>query len=289
MRVENARVRDGNNITGRQFLNNIMDKMDALSKHPDIRALLEEILSRQRGILGKKLTGLYVYGSLVAGDFDYEISDIDLLAATEDLIDEREFAALERFHLELMKQKPFWDNRIEIQYAPLEYLRTFKTQASRIANISPGEPFHFIEAGRDWLLNWYFVREHGATLFGAPPATIIPAISKEEFIEDVRKQAEERAENVERAKHSRPFQAYLIMTVCRALYAVENGEQVSKRRAADWAQKQFPEYSVLIENAFDWRAKHRDKTVNHEATYPEAREFILYAAERISGIEREKG
>jgi predicted nucleotidyltransferase len=250
-------------------------EIPAFSKHPDIPLLLEELLSKQRGILGEKLVGLYVYGSLVAGDFDYEISDIDLLAATKTLVDANEFAALEKMHPELMKAKPQWDNRIEIQYAPLDYLKTFKTQKAQIANISPGEPFHFIEAGRDWLLNWYFVRESGVTLFGASPETIIAPVSKEEFIANVREQAEERAENVDKARHSRPYQAYLIMTVCRALYAVENGEQVSKRRAASFVQKKFPEYFSLIENAFRWRAHHRDKAVNHEATFPEAKRFIL--------------
>jgi predicted nucleotidyltransferase len=256
-------------------------KIPSFPDYPDVSSVLDEILSRQREILGEKLVGLYVYGSLAAGDFDSEISDIDLLAATATLIDAGEFAALEWMHLELMNDNPHWDNRIEIQYAPVDYLQTFKTRKSKIANISPGEPFHFIEAGRDWLLNWYFVREHGATLFGAPPASVIAPVSKAEFIETVREQAFERAENVERAKYSRPYQAYLIMTVCRALYAVENGEQVSKRRAAAWAQAQFPEDASLIENAFEWREKHLDKNVNHEATFPEAKRFILKVVGKI--------
>ena len=26
--------------------------------------------------------------------------------------------------------------------------------------VSPGEPFHVVTAGKDWLMNWYDVREH---------------------------------------------------------------------------------------------------------------------------------
>jgi predicted nucleotidyltransferase len=258
------------------------NKISRLAEDADVSALLEEILARQREILGERLVGLYVYGSLVAGDFDCESSDVDLLAATATRIDEDEFAALDEMHNELVEQNPFWRDRIEIQYASLAALKTFKTERSTIANISPGEPFHFIEAGSDWLLNWYFARENSITLFGAEPKAIIASVSKREFIEAAREQAEERAENVEKAKHSRPFQAYLIMTVCRALYAVENGEQVSKRRAASRAKEKFPEYANLIENAFEWRASCRDKNVDHEATFPEAREFILFIAGQIS-------
>jgi hypothetical protein len=36
-------------------------------------------------------------------------------------------------------------------------------------NISPGEPIHRIQAGMDWLVNWYLVRTGGVTLLGPPP------------------------------------------------------------------------------------------------------------------------
>jgi predicted nucleotidyltransferase len=257
------------------------NEIHTLSEYPEIGVLLDEILLRMRKLLGEKLAGLYVYGSLVAGDFDYEISDIDLLAATTNLIDENEFAALERMHAGLVEDFPAWDNRIEVAYASLDYLKTFKTKTSKIANTSPGEPLHFLEAGRDWLLNWYFVREHGVKLFGADAGEIIEPVSKREFVEAVREQAEERAANVDKARHWRPYQAYLIMTVCRALYAVKFGEQVSKRRASVWVKERFPEYAALIENAFEWRRKHRDKTVNHEATFAEAKAFIIFVVEQI--------
>ncbi len=251
------------------------------SKYPEINRLLDAVLSQAREILGGKLVGLYLYGSVIAGDFDYEISDIDFLAATETLIDENEFAALEKMHNQLVKDNPQWENRIEIAYVSLDALKTFNTRQSQIANISPGEPFHFLEAGKDWLLNWYFVRENSVTIFGEPPEMIIAPISKDEFIQAVREQAGERAKNVEFAKHSRPYQAYLIMTFCRAFYAARNGEQVSKRRAASWAQKQFTEYFSLIENAFEWRANSRDENVNHEATFPEAKKFILSLVDQV--------
>lgn len=256
-------------------------EISTLAKHPDVNALLDVILSRIQEVLGEKLKGLYLYGSLVSGDFDYEISDMDFLAATRTAISEKELGELRKMHDKLGDENPNWLNRIEIAYVSLDALKTFKTKQSKIANISPGEPLHFLEAGRDWLLNWYFVRANSITLFGVSPEMIIEPISKDEFIENVREQAAERAANVENAKHSRPYQAYLIMTLCRALYAVENGEQVSKRRAASWVKTKFPEYSVLIENAFEWRAKSRDRNVSHEATFPEARKFILFIAGKI--------
>lgn len=252
-------------------------------KHPDIRDFLDLILSRMQAILGERLVGLYLFGSLAAGDFDYAISDIDLLAAISDQLDENEFGELEKMHDRLVENNPQWKGRLEIAYVSLDALKNFKTEISQIAIISPGEPFHFKEAGKDWLLNWYFVRECGITLFGPPPAGIIASVEQDEFIQAVREQAVEWRDYVKHAKHSRAFQGYVILTICRAFYAVTNGGQVSKKQAALWTQKQLPEWSALIQNALKWREAWRDENVNHEATFPETVEFVNHVIDKIIG------
>src|SRR4051812_45976805 len=57
------------------------------TSHPNINTLLTELVSEMEKVLGEKLVGLYLYGSLVTGDFDDDISDIDLLAVTSAHID----------------------------------------------------------------------------------------------------------------------------------------------------------------------------------------------------------
>src|SRR5215204_6879160 len=114
-----------------------LNELPILLKYPDIRILLNDITAGLQSVLGKKLVGLYLYGSLVAGDFDYEISDIDLLAATATAVNENELETLRKMHAELVKDRPAWDNRIETAYLSLEALKTFKFKQSRIANISP--------------------------------------------------------------------------------------------------------------------------------------------------------
>jgi predicted acyl esterase len=72
--------------------------------------------------------------------------------------------------------------------------------------------------------------------------------------------------------HERKSQAYAILTMCRALYASKNGEQ-----AALWAQKDFPEWSSLIQNALLWREAWHDENVNHDATFQETLRFVRFA------------
>jgi len=246
----------------------------------DIDELLSDLLDQMQRILGKKLVGLYLYGSLVTGDFDREISDIDLLAILSSDINDQEFAQLQQMHNDFVAKNQQWDDRIEIAYLSIAALKTFRSQASKIAIISPGEPFHIKEAGKDWLINWWVVREKGVALFGPAPTTLIDPISKQEFLQAVQEQAQAWGEWVDHMQ-TRPSQAYAILTLCRALYAHKNGEQVSKKQAALWVQARFPQWASLIQNALMWRIGWRDQVEDHQATFPITLRFVQFAIEQI--------
>ena len=246
----------------------------------DINALLEQLVSGIHKILGDRLVGVYLYGSLVTGDFDRGSSDIDLLAATSADIDEREFNALLAMHHDFADTHKQWDGRIEVAYFSVTGLKTFKSRRSQIAIISPGESFHIKDAGSDWLINWYTVREKGVTLFGPAPETLIAPIPNEEYISSVRAYTGLWKERMQQP-HSRPSQAYAILTMCRALYAIKYGEQVSKKRAALWAEKELPEWSALIQNALKWRENWRDENVDHDATFAETRKFVYVMIDKM--------
>jgi predicted nucleotidyltransferase len=244
--------------------------------YPHINELLADLLAQMQTILGDKLVGLYLYGSLVASDFDDDISDIDLLAAITSDLDEREFTALQQMHNDFVDVRPHWNDRIEIAYLSLHALKTFKTERSKLGIISPGEPFHIIDAGADWLMNWYMMCDIGVTLFGPPPRTIIAHVSKGEFIEAVIDHMRLWRESVIHTLDSRPFQAYAILNMCRALYTIRHGEQVSKIRAAAWAEQELPEWSATIQNALAWRRTYREQNTDHEATRPQTLRFVTF-------------
>src|SRR5437868_15517743 len=105
--------------------------------YADINELLDLLLAWMQSILGKKLIGLYIFGSLVTGDFDYDSSDIDLIAATSTELDEEEIERLRIMHQDIALQEKVWDDRIEVGYISAENLK--KTQPHfQLALISPG-------------------------------------------------------------------------------------------------------------------------------------------------------
>lgn len=250
-----------------------------ISLYPDANRMVEELLARIQTILGAKLVGLYLEGSLVLGDFDPRTSDIDLLAALADDLDDREFAALDAMHTAIAKAYPQWDDRIEVCYIAVDLLRTVKSRTGQIANISPGEPFHRLEARKEWLMNWYLTRERSKTLFGPPPKTIIEPITCEEFIASVKDHARAWDEWV-LGMQNRYAQSYAIMAMCRALYSVRTGDQVSKKQAALWAKDQLPEWAAVIQNALDW--KEAGKVAKDDVeNFPTTVQFVLYVRRLI--------
>ena len=250
--------------------------------YPDVNELLGSLLAQMQQVLGAKLVGLYLFGSLATGDFDPRSSDIDLLAAISSDLDEQEFSKLHAMQNTLVAERPQWHDRIEIAYLSLTALKTFRTQSSQIAIISPGEPFHLKEAGIEWLMNWYMVREVGQSLYGPAPATLIDPIAKAEFVQAIRTHALAWTKYIQEAeRQQRKAQAYAILTLCRALYTSTHGEQVSKLRAARWAAEQLPQWAALIQNALVWRATD-DEAVDHAATLPQTIAFVHFVIARIT-------
>jgi predicted nucleotidyltransferase len=254
-------------------------------KDTEIAALLErladEILRNSNG----SLVGLYVYGSLVTGDFDKDRSDIDLLAVVDrEQVDGATFARLDRMHARFVEEYPAWEDRIEVAYVPAPALRDFRTETSQIAVISPGEPFHLKAAGKDWLLNWYVVREVGMTLYGPPPETQIPDISQAEFVEAVRAQAGAWKEWVYRMRMP-GAQSYAVLTLCRALYTHEHGGQVSKKQAAHWAAERLPEWESLIQRSVAWMSERPRDESDDEEGLAETVRFVHDVADRIIGLD----
>ncbi|GAB4547443.1 MAG: hypothetical protein OHK0023_08830 [Anaerolineae bacterium] len=248
-----------------------------LDSYPHIMTLLDELRTNIQAILKDKLVGFYLYGSLVWGDFDEAHSDLDLLAAlTADLSDAEAFAIGE-MHATFAQYHPEWHDRIEVQYLSLQGLKTFRTETHRMGNISPGEPFHMIEADRAWLMNWYFVQNYGVTLFGPPPQVILDPISPPEFIAAVREHVDMWREYILAAQEQPPYRSYAILTMCRALYTHQTGEQVSKKQAVAWAIQAFPQWVQLIQRA--WAGRSHSTSV--DLSYDEAAAFVAFARSQI--------
>mgnify|MGYP002076914063 CR=1 FL=1 len=217
-----------------------------------IGSLVQELSDKILESLNEELLGLYIFGSLIMGDFEPDRSDLDLLTIVEHDINEQRLDNLRKMHTEFIEKYPQWDHRIEVAYVPLEGMKTFKTQTCKIVRISPGEPIHFRDMDVDWLMVWCMVQEHGTVLFGPRPDVFIPHITQQEFIDSLKNYLPEWLEAGKRDDRL-AYQSYIILSLCRSMYVFAHGEQRSKVKAANWAKERYPQWSQLIDNALHWK------------------------------------
>jgi predicted nucleotidyltransferase len=230
----------------------------APTPHADVNDVLARLLARQRALLGQQLVGLYLYGSLATGDFDRASSDIDFVAATTVTLDETAVAALRTLHAEIATSGGEWGRRLEGAYLPLAALRRDDPARCQYPFLSETAPFGLTELGVDWVINRFILRERGVVIYGPAPATLIDPVAPAELTAAVRVLLHDEwrcfGDGSDAQHAQRYWQAFAVLTMCRALYALEHAEIISKPAAAYWAERQLPlEWTPLIRRALAWR------------------------------------
>ncbi|MEH0971805.1 aminoglycoside adenylyltransferase domain-containing protein [Micromonospora sp. CPCC 205546] len=201
------------------------------------------------------LMGLYVHGSLVAGDFAADRSDLDLLAVLDSDPDENLLAVLAGLHTDLDRRHPRWAGRIEVEYVSLAAARDAAHGGTGrdhvIARISPGEVLHLLPATTHRLVTWAAVRDHGRSLLGPPADILLPAVDPNRVRSALLDHIRDWPAWVTRMNTS-GAQSYAVLTLCRAFQRLKNGQQLSKRQAADRTITARPRWAHLIIWARDW-------------------------------------
>jgi hypothetical protein len=232
-------------------------------------------------MLDRRLVGLYVYGSLATGAFEPDVSDVDLIAALAHQPSGALLRQLDALHVGVVRRHPDWDDRVEVDYVSMRGLADCRSARTTIARISPGEPLHLVEAGRESLLDWYPARRDGIALVGPPLASLIPPISESEYLDEARAYLTSFRTRLDEHA-SAGSQAYAILTMCRGLYALTEGARLSKREAALQASREFPRWERLLALAVGWRDRQWDPVQpDASASLDESRAFISEIADRL--------
>ena len=259
--------------------------------YPAVNAMLATLVSDVRRSLGRRLVGLYLIGSALTEDFDVVISDLDLVAVLSDEPDLEDLPELDTIHRRFVERYAGWAGRLEVVYVSGSTLRSPGSDRGQLAVISPGEPLNLQSADSLWLLRWYLVRETGVALHGPSPDTVVPPISRREFVDVVKEHARHfpawiepstPGSMVSHGTLGRRGQAYAILTMCRALYACRTGDPTTKQHAALWAQEQLPEWSTLIGDALRWRRDPDDS--DGAATFSRTQAFVTYVADLTASL-----
>jgi len=218
---------------------------------------------------------MYLYGSLAGGDFDPERSDVDFVVVTADELPATVISALEAMHARIGASGTKWAAKLEGFYIPQKVLRRCDPTEAPCPQINEGH-FRVGRLGNEWVIQRHTLREQGVVVAGPAPRTLIDPVQPDDLRRAARELLGDRWKRMLQSPdprlHGSEYQAFTILTMCRALHTLEHGTVVSKPVAARWAQATLDErWRALIERALTWKADARLCTLN------DALVFIRYA------------
>lgn len=237
--------------------------MEEPTPYPDINAIAAIFTTELKKILGSRLAGFYLTGSLTYGGFDRGSSDLDFYVILDQALSGPHRDRIKEMHAAAEADYPEWQGRIEVPYVLKSMLGSVMPPKATRPLFNAGElwdpdpPFN-----DNWLINLYALRERGVALSGPDPKSLVPPID----MRDVRAASARdlRSKWVEKLDSKEPFgdgkywttshlQAYSVLTMCRSLYRARKDGVVSKRAASQWTKENYPEWKELIENAEAWQ------------------------------------
>lgn len=234
---------------------NIM-KMENLSPTPysDVNEILNLLLTRVKEILREEFIGMYLYGSLSRGDFNPETSDIDFLVVTRGELSVEKTAGLESMHNEIWSSGLKRATRLEGSYVPQDLIRRHDPEGVPCPTVNEGK-FFVDRRGSDWVIQRHIVREYGVILAGPDPKTLIDPVTPADIRSAVHGILQEWwfpmiDDPTWLKKHGSNYHGYAVITMCRAMHAIEHGTIVSKPVAVQWAKENLmTQWIPLIDQA----------------------------------------
>jgi hypothetical protein len=247
--------------------------------YPDVNAVLALLLGGAQSALGDHFSGLYLHGSLASGDFNRRTSDIDFLVVTDTELSGNLVRDLAALHVHLWNSGLKWAAKLEGAYVPQPALRRHDPLAGPCPTVNAGR-FYLDPQGSDWIIRRYILREYGVVVCGPSLKSAIDPVTPDDLRHAVARVLREWwAPMLDDPRYirNREYEAYATLTMCRALYALDHGDIVSKPVAARWAQQTLYErWGALIAQAAAWPQAPQSDSLNGTL------EFIRHTCERAA-------
>jgi hypothetical protein len=131
-----------------------------------------------------------------------------------------------------------WADRLDVAFVPAKALATEGVPGIAVLELHPDEGFKVQALGSDFLIHKRILREHGITLLGSKASKVTRPITAGELREaQIGALREGWLPQLEFPGQllKRVYQAYAVVTMCRALCLFAAGEVVTKPEASAWA------------------------------------------------------
>ena len=250
--------------------------------YDEVNAILNLLLTEAKEILKEQFVGMYLYGSLASGDFNPETSDIDFLVVTIDSLSDKTIAELEAMHNKTWATSLKRAGKLEGAYVSKGLIRRHDPNGEPCPTINEGK-FYMGRLGRDWIIQRHVLREYGVVLEGPDPKTLIDFVTPDDIRQSVLGVLREwwfpMLDDPSWLRgHDSGYHAFAVITMCRALHALEHGTIVSKPKAIRWAGEKLDHPWRQLINKAVAASQHKEQ----DGFLSETLDFIRFTMERVN-------
>lgn len=248
----------------------------------DHRILLDQIAAQLSASLGEQLVGVYVHGSLAHGDFDWDASDLDLIAIVRGGLNPSLRQGVIEGLLDIEAQFP--PRGIELSLVRREFSLRFVYPTPYELHFSNTSRESFLadprafcddawQVDHDLATHFALIREKGITWRGEEIGAVFGEVPQKLLLDSVWRDLNASMADLD----ANP--AYLVLNLCRTLAYSATGRMLSKGQGAAWAWGELPAmYQDLVRGALERRLDLKSQ--------PEARQtlqaFCRYCRQRLA-------
>lgn len=245
-----------------------------------VKSLLDAIVRDYQAILGDKLVGVYVHGSIAFGCFRWETSDVDFLAVVNAPLTHEEKVALIGVLLARTPDAP--EKGLEMSVVLADVCKNFVYPTPYELHFSNAHLFQYTEdadsyceilTGNDPDLAGHFAVTCavGIAWYGLPIDEVFAPVPRDALMNSILLDVEDSRDNL----MANP--PYFILNLCRTIACKEENRMLSKAGGGEWALAHLPdEYHPVITSALN------AYTTGEKMNTDGAEDFRDYALARLN-------
>jgi hypothetical protein len=206
--------------------------------YAELNSVLSQLLSGAQAVLGDNFVGMYLHGSLAAGDFNPQASDVDFAVVTNHVVTAEQQRGLEQLAQQLFALVSEWPGRLEGSFLSATAFASGACQEH--FSIRTGRRSGYDAQEIEGPLQRHMLRTKGIVLAGPGPTEFIAPVTAAELrAASARLLHNWWAPQIkdQHRLHKRPYQIYAILTMCRIAFSLAHGQLASKPEAARWAME----------------------------------------------------
>ncbi len=224
--------------------------------YPELNAVLRELVAGVQGVLGDTFLAACLQGSFAVGDFDRH-SDVDFVIAVEQELSDDQVQALQAMHERIYHLDCNWAQHLEGSYFPTDVLRRYSQRGKQLWYLDNGSRSLVHSEHCNTIVVRCVVREHGVTLAGPSPGTLVDPIPVEMLRQEIMEVMNGWGRQILAEPghyNNRFYQTFIVLSYCRMLHDLQDGCPGSKRAGVEWAKAALdPSWAGLIDRAWGGR------------------------------------